>query len=530
MGRVPLLIPLAVLVAIILLGDSLGLRHPQEPPSFGNSTCSGYLLSVNEAHSTGYLAIAEIDSVDNCRIKPFKARVHLLANNLIPIAGERLKFTTRLSPLAARLQIPDAVDLMADIRRQGVTASAVVPYDSIVYLKPTRSLRYYCADANAWALNRLKRTGLDDTTIDVLAAMLLGRSRLITTDTRAVYSAAGLSHLLALSGMHVAVIAMIISFALWPFYFGRHVKTRLLLTIIALLAYAAFTGFIPSVTRAVIMASVYMTGRIIQRKSPPLNSLCLAAIILLLITPSDLYSAGFQMSFAAVLGIIVFFPLINRVSRRRHPRIYAIWSYPALSVSAMILTGIVSAYHFHVFPVYFLPANLMVIPLVPLALASGIVSLLFEIPFLSEFFVGAIDYISGLWANMPGATVADLYPSALGSAILVAAVTLVGLALNSGKRFWIYESLTVLAGIILIMCVRPRTVYPDKETYYVSLPRYSLTITASQRECVIYTNARAGADLEEIFNLYSIILRDFMAKRNISKLIVKNEYKQQFPL
>lgn len=529
MGRVPLLIPLAVLVAIILLGDFFGFRHPQEPPLFGNGTCCGYILSVNEAQSTGYLAVAEIDSINDHKVRPFKARVHLLINCEEPISGERLKFKTRLIPLAAKPNIPDAIDLSADLRRQGVTASAVVPSDSIVYLSPTYSLRYYCARANDAALRRLMRTGLDDTTIDILAAMLLGRSRLLTTDTRDAYSASGLSHLLALSGMHVAVIAMIVSLALWPFYFGRHVRTRLILTIVALFAYAAFTGFIPSVTRAVIMGAVYMTGRIIQRKSPPLNSLCLAAIIILLIKPADLYSAGFQMSFAAVLGIIVFFPLINRLNRRKHPWFYAVASYPALSVSAMILTGVVSAYHFHTFPIYFLPANLMVIPLVPLAVASGVVSILFEIPFLSGVLVSAIDYTAGLWAHLPGATVMNLYPSGLESVLLAFVIAFAGLALNGGKRFWIYESLIVLAGVIVIMTVRIRAVYPERETYSVSTPRYSLTILAEDGQCIICTDAKAGADLEEIYNLYSIILRDFMAKRNIETLIVKNE-QQQFGL
>lgn len=526
MGRVPLIIPLAVLVAIILLGDSFGFRNPQEPPSFGQSTCSGYILSVNEAQSSGYLAVAEIDTVNHQSVRPFKARIHLLLNRTEPVAGERLKFTSRLMPLPPKPDIPDAIDLMANLRRQRVTASIVVPSDSIIYLQPTHSLRYYCALANNAALSRLMRSGLDDATVDILAAILLGRTRLLTTDTRNIYSGAGLSHLLALSGMHVAVIAMIISLALWPFYFGRHIKTRLILTILALAAYAAFTGFIPSVTRAVIMSAVYMGGRILQRKTPPLNSLCLAAILILICNPSDLYSAGFQMSFAAVLGIIIFFPLIDRVDRRHHPWLYAAVSYPALSLSAMILTGIVCAYHFHTFPLYFLAANLMVIPLVPLAVLSGIITLLFEIPFLSQYFINGIDHIATLWANMPGATVANLYPSALETIILVCAITFTGLALNSRNRFIIYEALIVLVGVVVIMTVRPKTVYPEKEIYFVTAPRYSMTISAADGVCTILTTATAEADKNDIFDLYSIILRDFMAKRNIKTLIVKNEHEK----
>lgn len=527
MGRVPLLIPLAALVAIILIGDSFGLRRPQEPPEFGNIMCSAYLLSVSEANSDGYLSVAEVDSVNNRRVKVFKARLQILGESFEPIAGERLKFKARVMPLTPKLPIPDAVDLQADLRRRGVSASAVVASGSILYHAPTHSLRYYCSLIRNAALHRLMRTGLNDETVNILAAILLGQSDMLTNPTRELYSAAGLSHILALSGMHVAIITMIFSVALWPLYFGRHVKTRLTITIVALIAYAAMTGFIPSVTRAVIMAAVYMFGRIIQRKSPPLNSLCLAAILILVINPSDLYSAGFQMSFAAVLGIIIFFPLLDRVDRRRHPLLYIAVSYPALSIGAMILTGIVSASHFHTFPVYFLPANLMIIPLVPLAIVSGVISIVFQVPFLSGYFINAIDSVANFWSNIPGAMVANLYPTELEVIFLMVSVTLLGLALGSKNRFWIYESLIVLTGITTIIAVRPRPVYPASETYYVKSPRYDLNISVNDGQCTVLTNAKTNSDLETIIDLYTIVLRDFMAKRNVKTLIVTNGNEQR---
>lgn len=527
MGRVPLFIPLAVLVAIMLAGDSFGLRSPQEPPTFGNMTCSAYLLSVSEADSEGYLGVAEIDSVNNRGVKTFKARLQILGESLVPIPGERLKFKARIVPLTPKPEVPDIIDMQAGLRRRGVTAAAVVPSDSIIYYSATHSLRYYCALARNAAMHRLMRSGLNDETINILAAILLGESKMLTNPTRELYSAAGLSHVLALSGMHVAIITMIFSVALWPFYFGRHVKTRLTITIIALIAYAAITGFIPSVTRAVIMAVIYMFGRIIQRKSPPLNSLCLAAILILVVNPSDLYSAGFQMSFAAVLGIIIFFPLIDRVNRRRHPWLYAAVSYPALSISAMMLTSIVSAYHFHCFPVYFLPANLIIIPLVPLAVFSGVISMAFQVPFLSDYIISAIDSVATFWSNLPGATVNNLYPTEWEVISLIASITFLGLALTNKNRFWIYESMIILIGIVTIVAVRPATVYPDSETYYVKTSRYELKITTDKGECTIFTGAKANGDLDDIIDLYSIVLRDFMAKRNINQLIITNGNEQR---
>lgn len=521
MGRVPLSIPLAVLVAVILIGDFFGLRSPMKPPSFGSGTYSAYILSVREAKTNGYIAVAEIDSIDDRKIKPFKARLNFLNDYPEPIAGSRLQFSATLCEFPQPPAVPDIVDLQADLRRQGITATVAFPRDSIRYFAATRSLRYYCALANNAALNRLKRADVSAQTVNILAAILLGRSQMVPDDTRLWYSAAGLSHLLALSGMHVGVIAMVIALALWPLYFGRHTKTRLILTNIALLGYAAFTGFIPSVTRAVIMSTVYLLGRIIQRSSPPLNSLCLAAILILIVNPSDLYSAGFQMSFAAVLGIILYFPLINRVNRRKHPKLYWLVSFPALSLSAMILTGIVSAFHFHTYPVYFLLANLLVVPLVPCAIISGILTLIFQRDFLTDFFIGAIDWVARLCSQLPGAIISGLYPSAIFAVILIAALVLFAISVEDRKKFFAYLSLVILAGICLCNIAIPAPIYPDKESYTVVEPRSTQHIIVENGKCLILTNAKTREEMIETGERYAILLRDFIAKRRLTELTIR---------
>lgn len=517
----PLSIPLAALVAIIFLGDFIGLRNPVRSPSFSTNSYCAYILSVSEAKTDGFLAVAEIDSIGRQKVKPFKARLNLLNDYPEPVPGSRIRFTARLREFPQPPEVPDIVDLQADLRRQGVTATAAFPRDSIQYIAATHSLRYYCALANNASLDRLKRADLNPQTTDILAAILLGRSHMISDRTRTSFSAAGLSHLLALSGMHVGFIAMVIAFALWPLYFGRHVRTRLILTIVALVAYAAFTGFIPSVTRAVIMATVYLTGRIIQRKSPPLNSLCLAALLILIVNPSDLYSAGFQLSFAAVAGIILYYPLINCVNRRKHPVLYKLWSYPALSVSAMILTGIVAAFHFHTYPLYFLPANLLIIPLVPFAVFSGIITLIFQEPFLSDFFIDAIDWVAEFCAHLPGAVINGLYPSALTVIILVTLLIIIAFALQSRNRFYICETLILIAGIGICLAVKPSPIYPEREVYTIAEHRSTQQIITAPDTCYVLTDAKTPESVAEVEARYSILLRDFMAKRKLTTLTVR---------
>lgn len=521
MGRCPLFLPLAALIAIILIGDSTGLRRPQEPPAFGCGSYAAYILSIKDASTAGRLAVAEIDSVDGAAVSPFRTRIHFVSEFPRLHAAMRVRFNGKLRPLPGPPAVPDAVDMQANLRRLGVTASVVVPRDSVMYTAPTRSVRYLFAKASDAVLGRLMKCPLKPQTIDVLAAMLLGKSDMLTDDTRMAYSAAGLSHLLALSGMHVGIIAMIIAAALWPLYFGRHVRTRLSLTILALWLYAALTAFIPSVTRAVIMSTVFLAGRILERRTPPLNSLCLAAIVILLVTPSDLYSVGFQLSFAAVLGIILFFPLINRVDRHRHPRLYALASYPALSLSAMSLTGIVAAFHFHAFPLYFILANLLVAPLVPLLVFSGVISVMFNISGLTDRLADMIDSVARITASLPGAVIPDLYPPAWFVIVLSLLLCLLAWAISNKQRFWVLESLVLIAGVSACRLVAPRPVYPANEEYIVKEYRSTQRIVTSADSCFIYTDAILPSDRDEIRDRYTIMLRDFVARRRLAGPVMK---------
>lgn len=521
MGRCPLLIVLIIQVAIILITDAAGLHRPQQPPGYGVNDYCAIIETTREASTSGQLLIATVDSAGGEKIAPFKARLHVVSETPELLLGQRIKFSAKLLPLQSPPDIPDIVDLQKNLRRQGVVAMATVPDDSIRYTAPANKLREWFATSNRDLLMRLKRAPLTEETTAVLAATLLGRDEYLGEEVRAGYSAAGMSHVLALSGLHTGIIALIISFALWPFYFGRHVRTRMLITIAALWFYAALTGFIPSVTRSVIMATVYMTGRILQRKSSPVNSLCLAAIAILLFAPDDIYSAGFQLSFAAVAGILLFYPLINKVDRRRHPRLYAFVSYPALSLSAMSLAGPVSAYHFHSFPVYFLIANLVIVPIVAPLIVCGVISMAFEVDFGADILCGAMNRVAEIIAGLPMSTLSNLYPPGWLIILLLTLLIVHAYAANRRHKLLRIETAILFAGVLLCCAVRPRMVYPDKEIYEIAEYRSTQTIVTTADSCFIFTTAKLPSDRKEIEERYRLLLRDFTAKRNLAPPIIK---------
>ncbi len=520
MGRCPLAIPLAVIITIIILSDCFGLRKPQEPPLLGYQVCCANINEIYESQTAGRLAIAEIDSVNGVKVLPFKAQLHFLDETPLLTAGQSVKFGTDLSQLNPPVNIPDAVDLQANLRNIGVTARAVIDNDSVHYVHNTPGIYALLRRANAAATDFLHSLPLSNLSIEMLSAMLLGNGEYLTHDRREIFSASGLSHILALSGMHVGVIGLIISLMLWPLYFSRHLRTRLLLSIIALWVYAAFTGFIPSVTRAVIMASVYLGGRILQRRSVSLNSLCSAAILILIVSPSDLYSVGFQLSFAAVAGIIVWFPLINRVNRRNHPWLYMLISIPTLSISAMIFSGVISALHFHQFPLLFLLSNIVITPLIPLFIISGVVSMIFSVSEPTNFFASAIDHVANFTASFPFANLNNLYPPVWYVIALCSLLFILGLAIHYKHRFVIYESALLIIGITFFNIFLPKNQYPLQEAYLIEHSSGNVIIERIDNQCRLYSPLKAAAERTAQKEYYELILQDFLALRNVDSLQV----------
>lgn len=521
MGRCPMFVLLAALIAMILISDSTGLRKPMEPPFYGHGRYCARILEIKEAQTSGRIAMAEVDSVNGRACYPFRLRVHFLGEKPYLTAGMCVWFAGRVDTLAAPPAVPDAIDLLAAMRRKGVVGSAVIVEDSICATGHTPGVRSWLLRANDEAMTRLKRCPLETGTIDMLAAMLLGKGDMLTADTRTLYSAAGLSHLLALSGMHAGIIAMIVAFALFPLYLTQHVRTRLILTALILWVYAAFTDFAPSVTRAVLMASVYMGARCLERSSQPLNSLCLAVAAILLFNPSALYSPGLQMSAAAVLGIILFYPHINLIDRRRRPFLYRLLSYPWLSFSAMIFTAPVAAFHFHTFPVFFIVANLLVAPLLPLFLVSGIISIIFSVGGPTDFLANCIDLIARLTASLPGAVMADVYPDPWLVAAVCALMLALGIALNARNLFASLESLLLLIIVCAVAWVAPPKRYPAHEEYLIETPRGNHLLVRDGGTCTLLTPLRAAREREDLREHYAMVLRDFMAKRGVDTFTVE---------
>ena len=231
----------------------------------------------------------------------------------------------------------------------------------------------------------------------IIKALLLGIKDHLDNDIKASYSSAGILHILAVSGLHVGIIYLLIHLLLGKLkIFGK--KGRYLfafLSIFFISFYAILTGLSPSVLRAATMFSFIIISEASARKGNIYNTLGFSAFVLLLFDPYLIYAAGFQLSYAAVFGIVYFQPKIYQLFSFSNLILDKAWAIICVSIAAQIATFPLSIYYFHQFPIYFLIANLIVIPISSVLLISGISMLIVHPIFnvLGAFFGKILYYL-----------------------------------------------------------------------------------------------------------------------------------------
>lgn len=228
---------------------------------------------------------------------------------------------------------------------------------------------------------------VSEITRGIIKALLLGERTEINFEVYDDFAEGGILHVLAVSGLHTGYIV----FLLLVLFSRLGLRARLFLTIPALLLFVFISGGNPPVIRAVVMAIVYMTAILLGRDGEPFNSMALAFTILLIFEPFALFEAGFQLSFAAVSGILIMLRLLEPFYRK-----YSIsgtkrklFSTVSATIAAQLATIPILLYHWGYFSATALINNFFAVPLIGLILLASIIT-------LSFYPVG--DLIAGIFA------------------------------------------------------------------------------------------------------------------------------------
>ena len=281
-------------------------------------------------------------------------------------------------------------------------------------------MRLYAQKMRVRLVGMLRGQLADEDALSVVAAMALGEKSMLSRERREEYAVSGVSHVLALSGLHLGTL-----YSLLTLLFLRRRRQWLvqLLAVSMVWCYALMVGLSPSVVRSSMMLTLYAFVSLIGRNAFSINALSFAAFVMLVANPLNLYDIGFQLSFASVLAILLLVPLMKRMlpwgilGRNRVVK----WLVGMLMVSlaAQVGTAPLVAYYFGRFSCYFFLSNILAVPLTAAILWLAVLFFL-SAPwtFVHELTADVLERATGFlnryvsWvASLPGASIEGLSPS-----------------------------------------------------------------------------------------------------------------------
>ncbi len=227
----------------------------------------------------------------------------------------------------------------------------------------------------------------------IAKALLIGYKVDLDKDLIQAYSNAGVVHIIAISGLHIGIIYAIL---LWIFsvlpVIKRSKPLRVILIISCLWLFALLTGAAPSVTRAAVMFSFIIIASGFNKKSSIYNSIAASAFFILCFNPYDLWNVGFQLSYLAVLGIVITQKSIANWFYFKNKLLRGAWQLAAVSLSAQLFTFPLCLYYFHQLPLLFLLTNLVAIPLATLILCGCLVLIIISPVAIAAFYFAKMVY------------------------------------------------------------------------------------------------------------------------------------------
>ena len=392
--------------------------------------------------------------------------------------GERIRFPAKLREFK-NFNNPGGFDYRSYMQTRGLSFMAIVSDGRYVVPMGEGDLGIVgkVLEKIRRPLRNLLSERLSYGTSPIYAALILGERQGLTPELRKPFDRSGVGHIMAVSGLHLGLVAWLFYAILrWVLSFSYRLtlmtdirKVAAILTTVPVVSYGVITGLQVSTQRAMIMVLVFLWSVIIGKEKDAWSSLCLAALIILALMGNSLFTVSFQLSFTAVAGILWLAPLIlSRIqsvklgteSLARNRVLQTMVTYStgliAVTTAATVVTIPLIAFHFHRFPLVGLAANITVVPIIglwviPLGLVSCI-ALLFSST-LAGFFLSLGE--SGLnlavslvkfWSDIPWSSLWVIRPNWL-EILLLYGLLFLGLYLFRAR---VYRLLLLV--VVILIC------------------------------------------------------------------------------
>jgi competence protein ComEC len=339
------------------------------------------------------------------------------------------------------------------------------------------NFKQFIFSARGYVLDVLRHTihtGKDE--LGIAQALLIGYTNDLDKDLVQAYSNTGVVHIIAISGMHLALIYVLLVwlFAKIPLV-NRSKLLQLVLILSCLWLFSLLTGASPSVLRAAVMFTCIAVGKNLKKQVSIYTSLAASAFILLCVNPYYLWAVGFQLSYLAVLGIVIFQKPIYNCFYIKNKWVDKAWQLTAVSTAAQLLTFPVCIYYFHQFPNLFLVSNIIAVPLSAIILYAAIALVSFSwVPYIGPYLgklVGSLTWLMNkiiLWINDLSFAVWDKIPATvLSTSLLYATAAAFSIWLiQKNKKYF-------LAGLVALLA-------------FVMQNAFSKWQTAKQQKLIVY--------------------------------------------
>jgi competence protein ComEC len=458
---------------------------------------------------------------------------------VIPEPGDHIIVRGRLWQPQAPLN-PEEFDYQKYLWSKGIVWTGYLPVGSYQVLKRDGNAwnpSFWSIYVSQWADKQFRENIQDDQSYGLVKAMLLGRRDDLRTDQVDDYTTSGTVHILSVSGMHVALIFLVISILFgWMKRLpgGKYIYMG---TVTSLLVfYSIVTGFPPSVQRATLMCIVLVIAEVFQRKHNSVNSLGVSAFLILLLDPLALYDVGFQLSYMAMLGIFLFYKPMESMWTPSNWLFQKTWQITALSFAAQLATFPLSIYYFHQFPFYFWLVNPFIIAFTNLLL-PGAMLLLFvsifplgPIQWLVNSIVQLLAYLTNVSASvpkrLPGFLIDNLYLDRIEVVLLYVLLLFVFHAFDSRQVTYLkMVCVTIFLFVTYSVSTSTQTYFTSAGMFH-AVPRHSVISFKEGSRLYISSDPEFALDT----NAYNFYIRNYAIKEGIlEKIYLNNSAPLNFP-
>jgi competence protein ComEC len=305
--------------------------------------------------------------------------------------GDEIKFQEPLQKISNDFNT-GSFDFVKYCAFQQIYFQTFLPEKGIIYYKKADpSLKFYLYKTRNGILQTIKKAIPNKTEQSVAEALLIGYKDDLDRTLVQSYSNTGVVHIIAISGLHLAMIYGLLIYVLQPIgnkKWNHYIRTIIVLSV--LWGFSFITGGAAAILRSAVGFSFLLMSKSLGFKNYTLNTMAASAFFLLLYNPYLLWDIGFELSYTAVLGIVLFSGHIEQWFFFKNKLLRMVWQVNSITIAAQVLTLPIVLYQFHQFPNLFLFTNFLVVPLSGIVLyAELLLMLVSPFPVLLQW-VGAL--------------------------------------------------------------------------------------------------------------------------------------------